>query len=354
MNKKWMIYGANGYTGELMAREAVKRGYRPVLAGRNQSIIQKLASELNLDYRVFPLINHATITSELSDIQLVLNCAGPFTKTAKAMLEACLSVKCHYLDISGEMTVFEHCFSNHERGREQGCIICPGAAFDIVPTEAAAAKLKELLPDATILKLGFDGQMALSPGSSLTLLEGIGNLSVYLVRENGNLVALTKPCIEDLSFSAGSKKQKAMAITWADLNGAYYSTRIPNIAVFVSATIVNRVSFAYMHLIKPIIALPSVQKLSAKLIKLFVKGPSTKDIEAGSMAIFGEAHNLKGDVRRIYFKVAHGYKFTYLAALAIVEFCLSHQMEGGYYTPSMLMGTDFVETLEGSSKFVFD
>ena len=34
MPTPWMIYGANGYTGELIAREAVSRGLKPVLAGR--------------------------------------------------------------------------------------------------------------------------------------------------------------------------------------------------------------------------------------------------------------------------------------------------------------------------------
>jgi len=45
---KWMIYGATGYTGALMAREAVRRGLRPVIAGRDAAKVQRLASELGL------------------------------------------------------------------------------------------------------------------------------------------------------------------------------------------------------------------------------------------------------------------------------------------------------------------
>jgi short subunit dehydrogenase-like uncharacterized protein len=84
---------------------------------------------------------------------------------------------------------------------------------------------------------------------------------------------------------------------------------------------------------------------------LFVKGPSIKEINSGSMTIFGEASNAKGDIKRVYIKIAHGYKFTYLAALASVEFCLKQQDKSGYFTPSMLMGVNFVEELEGSSNF---
>ena len=47
-----MIYGANGYTGELIAREAVKRGMRPILAGRSREKIEPLARELGLEASV--------------------------------------------------------------------------------------------------------------------------------------------------------------------------------------------------------------------------------------------------------------------------------------------------------------
>ena len=53
--KSWMIYGANGYTGKLTAAEAVRRGLKPVLAGRDEAAVKQLADELNLPWRVFRL-----------------------------------------------------------------------------------------------------------------------------------------------------------------------------------------------------------------------------------------------------------------------------------------------------------
>ena len=50
-----MIYGANGYTGELAAREAAGRGLKPILAGRNAEAVGALASELGLPHRAFSL-----------------------------------------------------------------------------------------------------------------------------------------------------------------------------------------------------------------------------------------------------------------------------------------------------------
>ena len=51
----WMIYGANGYTGRMIVAEAVRRGLRPVLAGRNAAELEALAKPHDLPVRAFPL-----------------------------------------------------------------------------------------------------------------------------------------------------------------------------------------------------------------------------------------------------------------------------------------------------------
>ena len=58
-NSNWLIYGANGYTGELIAREAAKRGWRPILAGRNREQVGALAAELKLECRIAALDDRA-------------------------------------------------------------------------------------------------------------------------------------------------------------------------------------------------------------------------------------------------------------------------------------------------------
>ena len=107
MPKPWMIYGANGYTGELIAREAVSRDLRPVLAGRTAKV-EQLTANLGLEARVFDLGNAVATSRTVEGMGLVLNCAGPFSATAAAMMAACLAAHAHYLDITGEISVFEH------------------------------------------------------------------------------------------------------------------------------------------------------------------------------------------------------------------------------------------------------
>jgi len=155
---RWMIYGANGYTGELIAREAARRGLKPVLAGRRRESVEELARTLGLEARAFGLDDVAALTGQIQGHALVLNCAGPFSATAAPMMEACLRAGAHYLDITGEIAVFEHAQSLDARARDAGVVLCPGVGFDVIPTDCVAAALKAALPDATHLALGFDSR----------------------------------------------------------------------------------------------------------------------------------------------------------------------------------------------------
>src|SRR5207248_2478065 len=99
-----LIYGANGYTGSLIARTAVARGQQPVLAGRNAEALAALARELSLEHRTFSLDKPGAVEEGIEGVPVVLHCAGPFAKTFKPMADACLRRRTHYLDITGEVS----------------------------------------------------------------------------------------------------------------------------------------------------------------------------------------------------------------------------------------------------------
>lgn len=122
-NTAWLIYGANGYTGRLIAREAVRCGLRPILAGRSNEDLELLARGLDLPVRVFKLDDQSRIVSALLDVNLVLNCAGPFSATAQAIIQGCLQAKVHYLDVTGEIDVFEKAQMQHEAAQAAGIVI---------------------------------------------------------------------------------------------------------------------------------------------------------------------------------------------------------------------------------------
>jgi short subunit dehydrogenase-like uncharacterized protein len=230
MPKPWMIYGANGYTGELIAREAVRRDLNPVLAGRSVAKVEQLASSLGLQARIFDLENPTATTRCVERMGLVLNCAGPFSETAAPMMTVCLAAHVHYLDITGEIGVFEHSRTLDAAARAAGIVICPGVGFDVIPTDCVAATLKAALPDATHLALGFDPRWGFSPGTAKTSVEGLAQGGK--VRQDGYIIsvplAYKTRCID---FGDGEKL--AMTIPWGDVSTAYATTGIPNIEVYI-------------------------------------------------------------------------------------------------------------------------
>lgn len=153
--RDFIIYGANGYTGALIAREAVRRGMRPILAGRRADSIAGLAGELGLQHRAFSLDTRAKLDDAIRGNALVLHCAGPFKHTSRPMADACLRVGTHYLDITGEEQVFEMLAARDAEAKAARVVLFPGVGFDVVPSDCLAAHLKRRLPSATRLALGF-------------------------------------------------------------------------------------------------------------------------------------------------------------------------------------------------------
>ena len=156
--KQWLLYGAYGYTGELIVRQAVKNGLSPVLAGRDKAKTAEMANELGLSYEVFSVAELADNSDLLKSYDLVLNCAGPFSQTADVFLDACIESVCHYFDITGEIAVFEAAAERHQQAALAEVILCPGVGFDVIPTDCLAAMLKKAMPDANHLCLGFDSR----------------------------------------------------------------------------------------------------------------------------------------------------------------------------------------------------
>jgi len=345
MPKPWMIYGANGYTGELIAREAVHRDLNPVLAGRTAAKVEKLALSLGLRARIFDLQNATASTRSIEGLGLVLNCAGPFSATAASMMTACLTAHVHYLDITGEIGVFEHSRTLDAAARAAGIVICPGVGFDVIPTDCVAATLKAALPDATHLALGFDSRSGISPGTAKTSVEGLAQGGK--VRQNGHIISVPLAHkTRHIDFGDGEKL--AMTIPWGDVSTASATTGIPNIEVYipVSPAMVARARRA--NRLKWLLSAGVVQKFMKRRIEKSVKGPSAAKREAQPTFVWGEVTNARGDKRAARIKTANGYSLTVSGALAVVEHLLAHDMPGGTYTPATLIGPDLVTRLPGS------
>jgi short subunit dehydrogenase-like uncharacterized protein len=343
---RFMIYGANGYTGNLIAREAVKRGLKPILAGRNRDEVAKLADELKLPQRVFPLTDSDEVARHLGEIDLVLHCAGPFSRTAAPMLDACLGVKAHYLDITGEIDVFELCHRAHARAKEQGIVVLPGSGFDVVPTDCVAAMLKQRLPDANALVLAFEAGGGPSPGTAKTSVEGLGKGG--RARIDGKLTTVPLAW-KSREFMRDGKARTAMTIPWGDVYTAFVSTGIPNIETYMVVPPKTIQGVRRMRTFQSILRWGFVQNFMKARIERNTPGPSAQRRNDSNCYVWGEARNASGKEQRLALTAPNGYELTVHASLGIAEhlFAQAQRPAGGYFTPSQLMGAEYVLSLPG-------
>jgi short subunit dehydrogenase-like uncharacterized protein len=347
----WLLYGANGYTGELIAREAVRRGMRPVLAGRSRAKVEKLAAELGCASAVFAVDDHTSMVSALTSVRAVLNCAGPFSQTARSMMQGCLATHVHYFDITGEIDVFELAHSVHEKAQRARVVLCPGVGFDVVPTDCLALSLKTALPDATHLSLGFDSAAGLSKGTAKTAIESAGGGS--RVRRDGEIIS--EPLASRtrrIDFGAGEKL--AVGIPWGDVSTAFYSTGIPNIEVFTASSqhAIRRMQRA--DKLRPLLRQRWATYLLKRSVERRVRPPDQKQRDSNPSFVWGEVRNAAGLSKIARVRTANGYSLTVSSSLAFLETMPSESPYAGFATPSMLMGADFVSTLPGSSPIRFD
>jgi short subunit dehydrogenase-like uncharacterized protein len=342
----WLLYGANGYTGELIAREAVARGMRPTLAGRRRGPIEALAKELGCPSAVFALDDHTALVDALQEKSAALNCAGPFSRTASVMMQGCLATHVHYLDITGEIDVFDLARRVHEKALRASVVLCPGVGFDVVPTDSLAAQLKQALPDATHLSLAFDSRTGYSKGTAKTAIESAG--SGLRVRRAGKIVELPLGALRR-TIDLGEGARSTVAIPWGDVSTAYFTTGIENIEVYAttSANALKRLRRA--NLIRPLLRKGWFLHLAQRRIETKVKNPTRTERDHNSTLLWGEVRNAKGEVRTARLKTANGYAFTVNSALGVLSRLFEQPQRAGYFTPTQLVGAEFVTTLPGSS-----
>ena len=346
--KHWMLYGANGYTGELIARKAISLGMRPLLAGRNAEKIQALAEELDLPARVFPLENVDQAAVQLGDIAVVLHCAGPFSKTGPPMIAACLKSHTHYLDITGEIDIFEHAYSLHKAAKKNEVVLCPGVGFDVIPTDCLASLLKTIMPRAKKLTLGFDSRSSMSTGTARTSVEGLA--AGGRIRKDGRITKVPLAhTTRRIDFGNGEKL--AIPIPWGDVSTAYFTTGIPNIEVYVPAPTTSNIRLRLFRYLRPFLLLPGVRSLLKYQIGKQVTGPDSDTRAATDTWVWGEVVDKAGTTRVARFKTANGYDVTVDGAIGAVQKLIDDPPEsGGYYTPSQLLGHHFAGNLPGSSE----
>jgi short subunit dehydrogenase-like uncharacterized protein len=344
-NHAFLLYGANGYTAQLIAREAAAFGLKPILAGRSAAVIEPLAKELGLPFRIFSLEEKDKLESALREVKVVMNGAGPFIQTARQMVEACIATGTHYLDINGDITCFELVKRYGEAAAKAGVMLMPGTGFDVVPTDCLALRLKKQLPDAVSLRIAFASLgSTLSHGTATTMASKLGEGGACRIA--GKIVR--RPLGEHgMVVDFGPKKRFVMSIPWGDVSTAHHTTGIPDIETF---TAVPQDYFRIMKaqsLFNWLLRTDMVRNYLRRKIKSRPPGPDEHTRKNGKSLVWAEALNASGKKATARLEGPEGYDLTWRASLLILGKVLSGDFKPGYQTPASAYGEHLVEEVAG-------
>jgi short subunit dehydrogenase-like uncharacterized protein len=337
----WLIYGANGYTGALVARLAVERGLRPILAARNATQLIVEANGLGLPHRTFTLESPAALDQGLDGIDVVLHCAGPFAQTATPMVEACMRRSIHYVDITGEIAVFEALAARDREFRQRGIMVLPGAGFDVVPTDCLAAHLARRLPGAVRLELAFRAMGGVSRGTAATAIDGMARGSMGMVRRNGAL-APVPAAHKTRTVDFGNGPRTVAAMPWGDVSTAWYSTGIPNIETYMAAKPNMVRAMKAGRYVGPLLRLPFAMEILKYGIHARSAGPTDADRAAGRSLVWGRVEDAGGRSAEARLNTLEAYTLTAYTAVSAVEKIRAGAVTPGFQTPSRAFGPDWI------------
>ncbi len=344
---RWMLYGATGFSGKLIAEEAVRLGHHPILAGRSAAKLAPLAEHLGLEYIVFDLKNVEVIAKAILGFDLIFHAAGPFIHTSDSMLRACVLSGVNYVDITGEFPVFENTFAYHEEVRRLNLAFISGVGFDVVPSDCLASYVAAQIPNAAQLEIVIAGITNMSAGtakSGLSLISYGG-----WVRRNGKL--MPQP------LGTGAKKFRfpggelsAMPIPWGDLSTAYRSTGIPNITTYMSFPPALIASTRLgVSILQTMLANTAVRSFAENIMEKIVRGPGDDARQTGYAYLWAQAADSQGNSAQAWLETVEPYRFTALSGVHIVEKLLATRPSGAL-TPAQAFGANFVLEIDGTRR----
>lgn len=306
----WMIYGATGCSGELIARKAVHRGLRPVLAGRNAETLQKLAAELNLSWRAFEVENWPRFRSEIARVNLLVNAAGPLLQTSVLVAESCLATYTHYFDLDNQIPSLVAIYTLDADAKERSLTLLPGLAFSPAASNCLVKHLHTLLPGSDSLDIAVDPFVKERiPGANLTIAE---NIVQGGFRRRGGV--LERFCFGSGLMEAGlpTGVRRIVPSSLGDGEAAYRCTHLPNITSYMVTDIPAEYGSNHPNSPKQSLVWARISRLNHSSIEGWVQ--------------FGEGYGFTAD----------------LVVAAVSQFVNKSRLSAGVHTPATALGADFI------------
>jgi saccharopine dehydrogenase (NAD+, L-lysine-forming) len=337
-----MLYGAYGTTGRLILDEALRRGHRPLLAGRDGAQLSALGQATGLSTLTLPLDDGAALRAALSRVSCVLLAAGPYSLTGPPMRAACLEAGCSYLDINGALDDFGAALACDAAARRTGIGIIAGVGYGVVFAECLAAQVRLRLPDATWLRLSLATQTAgRSRGATLSVAAALaaGGRDI----SDGALRTRAIASSTWLAPDAGSRRLRFAAAPMAELLAVQRSTGIPNI---VAGIPLSQPAAAVVRVAGPVLGRMLAWQ-AARTSSNTGRGPSAAAIAGLRSRVWAEAGNAAGGRVAAVLETGEGYRAASAAAVRALEL-QQREPRVGALTPVQAFGADFALLVPGT------
>jgi short subunit dehydrogenase-like uncharacterized protein len=321
---KVMIYGATGYTGGLMCKRAKQTGLDFVLAGRTDSLVQSAAAKLDVPYRVFNVSGSELLNSSLDGISVLLNCAGPFARTAKPLIEACLRTGVHYLDTSAELGTYLLAEKYDSQAKAANVMLMPGCGGSVAIFGCLVARALENLDNVQQVHLALHVSGPMSRGSAITAMESSNAQSMQ--RLDGYLTAQDAAGTALFDFGDGRGAVGCFPVTLPDIVTIHKSFGVSNIRTFANA---SGTAFPDGDLA----ALPD--------------GPTTEERDANPYHAAIAVTLADGSVHRSVLRLVNGYTLIAKASVEAARRVAAGDCLSGFQTSATVFGAGFMESVLG-------
>lgn len=326
----WGIYGATGYTGRLIAAEAVRRGHRPVLLGRSEATLRPLALEHNLTFAVATSLGEA-----LADLDAVVNAAGPFDQTMPPLIEACLGTHTSYLDISNELATVQFVLDQDARFAAAGISAVPAVGFGTVASETAAGRAVAAVRSAETVEVALladnsGGGVGTAASTYAVLAEGGARISAGgLVRER------LGSGIRSVRLPVGRRSLVAVAL--GDLAAVRATTGVSNVTASVAFGVP---AFLLSLALRPVAEFVRSGRMKPSARK------AAKPHEFRSYT-WARATGADGRTATAWLTTGEGYAFTASSTVNAVEAVIAG-ITPGAHSSGQAFGADFALRVPGT------
>jgi Saccharopine dehydrogenase NADP binding domain len=233
-NKRVTVFGAYGHTGRFVVAEVRKRGWTPVLSGRNHSKLRaEAAGHSGAEVRVANVEDPVSLDTAISGSSAVINCAGPFLDTAVPIIEAAIRAGVHYLDVAAEQAAVLGVFDRFRADqRVKSVVIAPAMAFygGLGDLMATAAMGEWDRADEICIAVALDGWKP-TRGTRLT---GERNPGRRFILSNNQLERVDPPPGRTWIFPAPFGEQQVVPLSLAETITISRHLRTPEIRVFMN------------------------------------------------------------------------------------------------------------------------